>query len=328
MKAASYGFRVVGSLRGPRRLVDASAAFSAYAACESRAEVDAESYLSAFQFGPEFKRHLILTDSTKGYAGPCWSPWLWWDIDRDDDLDAATSDARRLCEHLCERYAVAAESLLILFSGAKGYHVGLPTSLWSPQPTAEYNAIARRFAENVAESITLDIDTGVYDTVRAFRAPNSRHQKTGLHKRRVTLAELATLDADSIRRLAESPQPFEIPPPPSLCQVAASDWQNAARTVEQRKTQRRQRRLTIAAAAAPSLNRQTMEFIRDGATVGDRHRLVFSAAANLAEFGCPGPLAHALLTEPARDCGLPPADIRRQIDCGLSSVRDQQGNDQ
>jgi hypothetical protein len=45
---------------------------------------------------------------------------------------------------------------------------------------------------------------------------------------------------------------------------------------------------------------------------------LFSAAANLAEFGCPPALAHALLTETALDSGLPPNDVRRQIDCGLS----------
>jgi hypothetical protein len=47
---------------------------------------------------------------------------------------------------------------------------------------------------------------------------------------------------------------------------------------------------------------------------------VFSAAANLAEFGCPPALAHALLTESALDSGLAPNDVRRQIECGMSSV--------
>ena len=65
------------------------------------------------------------------------------------------------------------------------------------------------------------------------------------------------------------------------------------------------------------LNRQTLDFIRDGAATGDRHRLLFSAAANLAEFGCPTSLAHALLSEAALDSGLKPSDVRRQIDCGL-----------
>ncbi|NOY29641.1 MAG: DNA primase, partial [Planctomycetes bacterium] len=43
------------------------------------------------------------------------------------------------------------------------------------------------------------------------------------------------------------------------------------------------------------------------------------AAANLAEFGCPAPLAHALLTEPGLDSGLAPKEVRRQIDCGVEA---------
>ncbi len=59
------------------------------------------------------------------------------------------------------------------------------------------------------------------------------------------------------------------------------------------------------------------DFIRGGASSGDRHRLLFRAAANLAEFGCPVALAHELLTEAALDSGLSPSETRRQIDCGL-----------
>ena len=50
------------------------------------------------------------------------------------------------------------------------------------------------------------------------------------------------------------------------------------------------------ASGTPTLNRQTLDFIRDGAEAGDRHRLLFSAAANLGEFGCLSDLAHALST--------------------------------
>ena len=70
----------------------------------------------------------------------------------------------------------------------------------------------------------------------------------------------------------------------------------------------------------PTLNHATLEFIREGAGTGDRHRLLFSAAANLAEFGCTPALAVALLEESALDSGLPPKDVRRGIECGLAAV--------
>lgn len=297
-------------------MVDASAALSGYAACVDKAEVTSEAYLSAFQFGAEFRCHLELTGSTKGYNGPCWSPWIWWDIDRETDIEAATRDARRLCIELVNRCDLDGDELLIFYSGSKGYHVGLPTSLWSPQPSVAFNKLSRRFAENVAESLGIEVDGGIYDKVRAFRAPNSRHPKTGLHKRRLTLGELLHVSPSGIVERAGEPVPFELPEPPPPCDQATTDWQAATERVKAAATANRQRRLGTNGSA--TLNRRTMEFIRDGVQVGDRHRLLFSAAANLAEFRCPAALAHALLTEPGLDAGLSPKDVRRQVECGLS----------
>ncbi len=173
MTAFVYGFRICGNCTSPRRLVDAAKALAAYAACDELAALDRESYLSAFQFGADFRRHLESTGSTKGYSGESWTPWLWFDIDRADP-QAATDHARRLSAACIERYGVADDDLLLFFSGSKGYHVGLPTALWQPQPSVMFHRTARRFAEQVAELAGVAIDTGVYDRVRAFRAPNSR----------------------------------------------------------------------------------------------------------------------------------------------------------
>lgn len=159
----------------------------------------------------------------------------------------------------------------------------------------------------------------MYDKVRAFRAPNSRHPKTGRHKRWLAFDELLHLKTAAIVELAAEPEPFDLPTPPPVNDQAVADWKAAGEQVAQQTAAIRQRRR--ATNGSPTLNRQTMEFLRDGATVGDRHRMLFSAAANLAEFGCPPALAHALLTEPALDTGLSPKDARRQVECGLDSVR-------
>ena len=69
------------------------------------------------------------------------------------------------------------------------------------------------------------------------------------------------------------------------------------------------------------MNRSTLAFIREGAGTGDRHRLLFSAAANLAEFGCTPALAVALLEESRARLGA----CRRKtfaggIECGLAAA--------
>jgi hypothetical protein len=317
MTETPYGFRIVGPTWEARRLVDAAAALAAYARRDEKAEVQREAYLSAFRFGEDFRRLLLETGSTAGYSGPCWSPWLWWDIDAEGDLPRGQADAEALAEVLTTRYQVAAGDLLVFFSGSKGFHVGLPTVLWSPAPSADFNRTARRFAEHVAELAGVAIDTGVYDRVRAFRAPNSRHPKTGLHKRRLTLDELRG-PLDGILELAKTPVPFTLPTVAKISDQAAADWAAAVGLVKTEGKAKVARR--AAGNGTPTLNRSTVAFIREGAGTGDRHRLLFSAAANLAEFGCSPALAVALLEESALDSGLPPKDVRRQVECGLAAA--------
>lgn len=310
-----YGFRIVGDCRNERRLVDWHRAFRAYADCDDRAELNLEGYLSFFVFGADFRALLDRTGSTRGFAGACCSDWLWWDIDRADDLDRAALDARRLAASLCHRYAIDGDELLLFFSGSKGFHVGLPLALCgSPGPSATFHAVCRRLAETLAGIVGVDVDASVYDHVRAFRAPNSRHPKTGLHKRWLTYDELLYLTADRIAQLAADPAPFDLPDPPARNDQAAADWQKESEETSRSAAAHRER----LANGDATLTRATLAFIRDGAGPGDRHRLLFSAAANLREFGCPPPLAHALLTETGLDTGLSPSEVRRQIDCGLN----------
>jgi hypothetical protein len=278
---------------------------------DERAEVTRESYLSAFCFATDFHDYLTATGSTKGYAGVCWSPWLWFDIDR-DEFEQATVDARRLACGLASRYAIDDE-LLVFFSGSKGFHLGLPTTLWDPLPGLSFAGYCRAFAESIASLHQVSIDSSVYDRVRAFRAPNSKHPKTGLHKRRVLLDELLHLEPSRLRGLASEPVAFDVPRAPRTNQQAVADWQAAVDAVDHKQAEIASRRV----GCGPStLNRSTIDFIREGASK-DRAVSLYAAAANLAEFDCSIELALALLTESALDSGLPPSEVRRQIECGI-----------
>lgn len=314
-----YGFRVLGDCRQPRRLVDWQAAFRGYAECDPRAECQREGYLSAFAFGADFRAHLAATGSTAGFSGPCWAPWIWFDVDREGDLPAALDAARRLCVVLTDKLSIAEDDVLAFLSGGKGFHLGIPSAAWQPMPGRDFHRVARRFAEAVAELAGVTIDAGVYDKVRCLRAPNSRHPKTGLHKRRLSVDELMHLSADRITELARRPEPFEIPEPTYRSEPAAALWAEAAAQVQR---EGEVRRAWLENGDVPNkLNRATLDFIREGASVGDRHRLLYSAAANLAELGAPLALCLALLTEAALDCGLTPTDTRRAIENGWASVQ-------
>ncbi len=96
-KDFTYGFRVLGDCQQPRRIVDASTTLAAYAACDEGVDLDSESYLSAFQFDVGFREHLNTTGSTADYRGPCWAPFICWDIHgADGELEDAKEGAKRL----------------------------------------------------------------------------------------------------------------------------------------------------------------------------------------------------------------------------------------
>jgi hypothetical protein len=311
-----FGFRVLDDARETRRLVDAAAAFSSHAADDPKAETHRTCYLSLYQFAEDFRDHLEAHDTTKGFDGVCGGRWLWFDIDR-PDIGKALGDVRRLVAFIADRYGLDGDELLFFFSGSKGFHVGVPLSLCGhPEPSREFNRVCRRLAEGLAEQSGVAIDTGVYDKVRLFRAPNSTHQKTGKRKLWLTYNELLKLRIERVVELAHKPLAFDVPDDPPANETARQDWLDAVDDQEKKTVAAAERRER--SSGSGRLNQATLMFIREGATHGDRHRALFAAAANLAEFGCPPTLAHELLTESGLDSGLPPGEVRRQIDCGLA----------
>jgi hypothetical protein len=315
-----YGFLIRGGLQGRRVLVDVGQALRGYAQCLPEARVGEEAYLSAFHFDAAFRDHLVSTASTRDFLGPCWAPWLWCDLDGPvEDLHPVLAQARALGAFVAARYALDDDELLAFFSGRRGFCIGLPTpSAAKPSPT--FHRAARIYAEALALQAGAKLDLSVFNKVQPLRAPNSRHPKSGLHKVRLELKELFELKIERILELAREPRPFDWYEKPCARPQAQADWQAAIGQVRQLHVPQRphvgdENRL-------PRLNRQTLDFIKDGAGEGDRHRLLFSAAANLAEYGCTFELAWALLSPAALDSGLPPREVERQIRCGLDHVDD------
>jgi hypothetical protein len=294
-KQHQFGFRIVGDCRSERRIVDAKAAMTGYARCDERAEVDS-------------------SETVRGYSGSCFGEWLWWDIDFDGNLPAARVAALILARYLIDRYQLDDDGVLIFFSGSKGFHVGVPVSLLNADPSDDFHRVAKRFAIAASASLQINVDSGVYDRVRAFRAPNSRHPKSGLYKRRIVFSQLQRMELPAVLELAKSPEGFELPEDPDIHPQASKDWQDAVKAVAQATSETQQMQDT---ADGPRLNRLTLDFMQAGASKGDRHRTLYSAARNIGDFACTAELAHALLTDAGLDVGLPPGEVYRQIECGL-----------
>src|SRR5262249_54029072 len=152
------------------------------------------------------------------------------------------------------------------------------------------------------------VDPLIYSRTRLFRAPNSRHLRTGLHKRRLMFDELMSLSVDGIVKLAQHPEPFAVPTIATTSPTAAADWLEAGRAVERRIAERPER----VTSGAAKLSVFARRFIRDGELDADMRAVsTFRVAAELSElYFAHGfdPLVHTLLTDAALDSGLTPSE--------------------
>jgi len=318
-----YGLWVSGPCSETRVIVPAADAFRSYCLADSAVKVGGEAYLSAFQFGNDMRDRIDGSGNARGFDGPTWSPYLWFDIDRSPGrggLPQALTDTRRLVACLGSEMKAPQECLLSFFSGSKGFHVGVPTALWGPEPGPIFHDTVKALARHVAAKAGVTIDTSVYDRVRLFRAPNSRHPKTGRHKVRLDPGDLSRSDAGVIQESARKPTPFE-PPSQSVIQRSpglAEAWRaasaSAARSVETHEL----RRCDRTEGGSSRLNDLTWTVINGGPIEeGERARSIYSAAADLGELKCPPALAEALLLERGIARGLLRHEVARQIRCGL-----------
>ncbi len=314
MNRAPLALRVLGGVDNPRIVVSYRKTDLAYAHADSSVQPELPAYFSAFAFPRQIQEHVEATGSTRDYLGAVGLPYLHFDLDR-PDLDLALRDVRHLSAFVADRYGV---DPLVHFSGGKGFHVSLPTGGFV-EPSSGVHKVAKALACHLAEEAHVVIDTGVYDRVRLWRATNSRHHKSGLHKVRIDLDDLLYLTPSQVRDLAREPIPYDLPEPVTPARLV-EDWDQTTRTVEAEVQARRE---SAPRAGEARLNLLTRSLITDPTSieVGERHRTLFSAAANLAEFQSVEELVSAMLTEPALDTGLPPRDVERQIRCGIDHAR-------
>jgi hypothetical protein len=338
LDAFELGFCCTGSIRAPRNIVVWRDNFSAMAGCAPEMPIGQVVFLSTFVFTTALEEHQKANnrqDETKGlrprcsleyFSGPCYAPLLTFDTDcRDADgvpdpascLQAAQGLLARLYE-----LDVAPEHVLAFFSGSKGFHVAIPSSLSGARPGADFHLVTKEFCRMIADQAGISIDESVYRKLQPLRAPNSRHEKSGLFKIRLTPEELVTLPFEQIHAMARQPRPFEAPevacdPVPQLVAL----WRQAEHTV---------RSVAIAPAGVlradddtARISRATWDYLLNAVPVGERAVAHFKAACNLADFGSIDELIHALMRRPAELSGLPNREAEAHVDSALKRAATQ-----
>ena len=187
-----------------------------------------ELYFSLFGFDNSIFEYIQLNKTVSGFSGSYFADFLYFDIDRDGDLPGSLASTRDLVRRLYNRFQLSPKQLFIAFSGSKGFHVGIHASLFGgfepcPQLPMQLNVLAARLvaechelsmeqlqdkevAKKAAGQHFGDVDFGIYNANRIFRAPNSLNAKSGRYKVCLTSAELIELDLDAILALAAAPR--------------------------------------------------------------------------------------------------------------------------
>jgi KaiC/GvpD/RAD55 family RecA-like ATPase len=162
---------------------------------------DTDYYTNLFWGDEDLLKYFNENDrSISGFHGRVLTDRLIFDFDSEKDINLARNDARTVINRIGKFTGNknVSEYLNIYFSGNKGFHVEVLTSEeFTPEE-----------AKSICESLAKDCETFdpvIYSFVRAFRLPNTKHNKSGLYKIAITAQQLVNLTVEQIKELAINP---------------------------------------------------------------------------------------------------------------------------
>ena len=168
-----------------------------------------DAYCSMFRFQQAYQDATNEQRTVKGASQlPCWSDYLWFDIDS-DDLESALLDAQSLVRGLLSMHVL--DHTVVFFSGSKGFHIGVASALFGFAPSATLPHEMRLVCQQLASLFNVTIDTKIYNHNRLWRLPNTRHSKTGLYKTQFAAVKFLTLTLDEIKAKAAKPNKKQRP---------------------------------------------------------------------------------------------------------------------
>lgn len=158
-----------------------------------------EFYTSIYRFDGSITKLESLADlpSTQMF----YSDYLIFDLDSHERLEDAYEDTVRLCAGL-EKIQAAH---FVYFSGAKGFHVYVPSCQFGFTPTND-DGILKRMAEFLGSRFK-SFDPSIYNKTRVFRYANSTNRKSGLYK--IPLRSIEEFSLGEIMAQAKEPSDWD-----------------------------------------------------------------------------------------------------------------------
>lgn len=156
-------------------------------------DINKDYYLSLFQY-TEAQRQLAESKGSLAGIKDVTTDKLYWDFDSKDDLEAARKDALTLAQRLVER-GIDPDDIHAAFTGSKGFSVEV--KLNKRITNEQFKAAVQKLAGDLKT-----FDHVVSDPNRIVRLDHTKHNKSGLYKTPLHIAELDEMDSLTIQKNA------------------------------------------------------------------------------------------------------------------------------
>jgi len=211
--------------------------------------------------------------SSSGFRGDCYSDFIPIDIDH-KDLNQALVITRNFIQWLYCELDVPLEAIETFFSGFKGFHVHIPTSLLGEVEPSDN--LPQRFRSLISSLGDWGFDLSIYQSSRLWRLENSINSNTNLVKIRLSPSELLSLSYKEIKNIAKAPRELD-----SI--IDYDDWFYSDGLVQLwKKTSTNRQPILI---EGKQVKNENLDFLNRGVPEGIRNNTLFSYGKKLKILG-------------------------------------------
>jgi len=211
---------------------------------------------------------------------------FYMDFDYEENPDKARKEAVAVIKKLIQDYDIPEKSIGTAFSGMKGISVTVDHRIFNAESSAYLPLIWKSMVQELIAQLRLKTaDTSIYERRRLWRLVNSQHQKSGLFKIPLTLAELENLTIEKIRQMADKPrEPLlrrEAQSVPKAEKLFEKHKNKVEKWLEERKKAFDKTELRTLTDDPPCVRRR----LEIGAKAGSRNSFLFQLAVYYAHKG-------------------------------------------
>jgi len=158
---------------------------------------------------------------------------FYMDFDCEENPDKSRKEAVVVVKKFISDYEIPQECIGIAFSGMKGFSITIDYRIFGAEASSFLPLIWKGIVQQLVSQLGLKTaDTAIYERRRLWRLINSKHQKSGLYKIPLTIAELENLNISKIREIAKEPRPLFVKSDGYVVDKAVKLFQEHRATVE------------------------------------------------------------------------------------------------